>query len=232
VECVPLAEPLAGVTARRRCPRQLHLLTSSACWRCLPGRRPAPGDAAQPGPQPATEARGHALSHLPQPPFVHLASWAVGLLLLVGWLTPVTVAAQPLSSVWDDWPVPSSPCPTRPCDHRADPDPEGAAHTRLQGVLPFQGSINLRERNVLTLTSTRPRDWAAIPSSAAPSTMSTPPAAGCPASATRRTAIPPTSRPSIRRLYSTASGSLWPTYKWRTRGWRARAVHGGRSSGS
>jgi transglutaminase-like putative cysteine protease len=85
--------------------------------------------------------------------FVHLASWAVGLLLLVGWLAPATVAAQPLSSVWDDL--------ARPFLSLSDDTVRliGPIQTRkvlpihaFKSVLPFQGSIQLRERDVLSLT--------------------------------------------------------------------------------
>jgi transglutaminase-like putative cysteine protease len=85
--------------------------------------------------------------------FVHLASWAVGLLLLVGWLSPVAVAAQPLSGVWDDL--------ARPFLSLSDETVRliGPIQTRkvlpihaFKSVLPFQGSIQLRERDVLSLT--------------------------------------------------------------------------------
>jgi hypothetical protein len=85
--------------------------------------------------------------------FAHLTAWAVGLLLLVGWLAPVTVQAQPLSSVWDDL--------SRPFLSLSDDTVRliGPIKTQkvlpihaFKGVLPFQGSIQLRERNVLSLT--------------------------------------------------------------------------------
>jgi len=83
----------------------------------------------------------------------HLASWAVGLLLLVGWLTPVAVQAQPLSSLWDDL--------SRPFLSLSDEAVRLVGPIKTQkilpihafkGVLPFQGSIQLRERDVLSLT--------------------------------------------------------------------------------
>ena len=85
--------------------------------------------------------------------FVHLASWAVGLLLLASWLAPVTVQAQPLSSIWDDV--------SQPFLSLSDETVRliGPIKTRkvlpihgFKSVLPFQGSIQLRERDVLSLT--------------------------------------------------------------------------------
>ena len=96
--------------------------------------------------------------------FVHLASWAVGLLLLVGWLTPVTVAAQPLSSIWDDL--------SRPFLSLSDETVRliGPVRTHkilpihaFKSVLPFQGSIQLRERDVLSLTLDRAEGLANYP---------------------------------------------------------------------
>jgi len=96
--------------------------------------------------------------------FVHLASWAVGLLLLVGWLAPVAVAAQPLSSVWDDL--------ARPFLSLSDETVRliGPVQTRkvlpihaFKSVLPFQGSIQLRERDVLSLTLDRAEGLANYP---------------------------------------------------------------------
>jgi transglutaminase-like putative cysteine protease len=84
---------------------------------------------------------------------VHLAGWAVGLLLLVAWLAPVATEAQPLSSVWDDL--------SRPFLSLSDDAVRliGPVKTKkvlpihaFKSVLPFQGSIQLRERNVLSLT--------------------------------------------------------------------------------
>ena len=96
--------------------------------------------------------------------FVHLASWAVGLLLLVGWLAPVTVAAQPLSSVWDGL--------ARPFLSLSDETVRliGPVRTHkvlpihaFKSVLPFQGSIQLRERDVLSLTLDRAEGLANYP---------------------------------------------------------------------
>jgi transglutaminase-like putative cysteine protease len=96
--------------------------------------------------------------------FVHLASWAVGLLLLVGWLAPVAVAAQPLSSVWDDL--------ARPFLSLSDETVRliGPVRTHkvlpihaFKSVLPFQGSIQLRERDVLSLTLDRAEGLANYP---------------------------------------------------------------------
>ena len=96
--------------------------------------------------------------------FVHMASWAVGLLLLVAWLTPVTVAAQPLSSVWDDL--------ARPFLSLSDETVRliGPVKTHkvlpihaFKSVLPFQGSIQLRERDVLSLTLDRAEGLANYP---------------------------------------------------------------------
>jgi len=84
---------------------------------------------------------------------VHLAGWAVGLLLLVAWLAPVATEAQPLSSVWNDL--------SRPLLNLSDDAVRliGPVKTKkvlpihaFKSVLPFQGSIQLRERNVLSLT--------------------------------------------------------------------------------
>ena len=84
---------------------------------------------------------------------VHLTGWAVGLLLLVAWLAPVATEAQPLSSVWDDL--------ARPFLSLSDDTVRliGPVKTTkvlpihaFKSVLPFQGSIRLRERNVLSLT--------------------------------------------------------------------------------
>jgi len=96
--------------------------------------------------------------------FAHLTAWAVGLLLLVGWLAPVTVQAQPLSSVWDDL--------ARPFLSLSDETVRliGPIKTQkvlpihaFKGVLPFQGSINLRERDVLSLTLDRAEGLANYP---------------------------------------------------------------------
>jgi transglutaminase-like putative cysteine protease len=85
--------------------------------------------------------------------FAHLTAWSVGLLLLVGWLAPATVQAQPLSSIWDDL--------AHPFLSLSDDTVRliGPIKTQkvlpihaFKGVLPFQGSIQLRERNVLSLT--------------------------------------------------------------------------------
>jgi hypothetical protein len=88
----------------------------------------------------------------------------VGLLLLVAWLTPVTVAAQPLSSVWDDL--------ARPFLSLSDETVRliGPVRTHkvlpihaFKSVLPFQGSIQLRERDVLSLTLDRAEGLANYP---------------------------------------------------------------------
>ena len=96
--------------------------------------------------------------------FVHLASWAVGLLLLVAWLAPVTVQAQPLSSVWDGL--------SRPFLSLSDDTVRliGPIKTQkvlpihaFKDVLPFQGTIQLRERNVLSLTLDKAEGLAIYP---------------------------------------------------------------------
>ncbi len=83
----------------------------------------------------------------------HLAGWAVGLLLLVAWLAPAAIGAQPLSAVWEGL--------QRPFVSISDDTVRliGPVKTTkvlpihaFESVLPFQGSIQLRERNVLTLT--------------------------------------------------------------------------------
>jgi transglutaminase-like putative cysteine protease len=96
--------------------------------------------------------------------FVNLSSWAVGLLLLASWLAPVTVQAQPLSSIWDDV--------SQPFLSLSDETVRliGPIKTRkvlpihgFKSVLPFQGSIQLRERDVLSLTLDKAEGLATYP---------------------------------------------------------------------
>jgi transglutaminase-like putative cysteine protease len=96
--------------------------------------------------------------------FVHLTSWAVGLLLLVAWLAPTAIQAQPLSSVWEGL--------SRPFLSLSDDAVRlvGPVKTRkvlpihaFKSVLPFQGSIQLREREVLSLTLDRAEGLANYP---------------------------------------------------------------------
>lgn len=96
--------------------------------------------------------------------FVHLTSWAVGLLLLVGWLAPAAVEAQPLSSFWDDL--------SRPFLSLSDETVRliGPVKTQkvlpihaFKSVLPFQGNIHLRERDVLSLILDRAEGLANYP---------------------------------------------------------------------